>query len=196
MQASWSYRNERYKFGPLTWEQLVAATRVGRLKSTDAVRQGDGEWVDAESVDGLLSQAETPAVEPPEQPPTPSNPEDLAALEPTVEWDITSDGACEGSVPADDASDDSDSESSSGDHYVFDEPGSPSGGAGSGVGGSTTVIRRLESGSLLGNYEILGKIGQGGMGTVLKARHLRMDRHEEFARRENRRRNASSSICL
>jgi serine/threonine protein kinase len=59
---------------------------------------------------------------------------------------------------------------------IFEEPGSSSGLAGSGVGGATSVIRRLQPGSLLGNYEILETIGQGGMGTVLKARHLRMDR--------------------
>ncbi len=40
----------------------------------------------------------------------------------------------------------------------------------------TKVIRALIAGSVLGNYTVLAKLGEGGMGTVLKAQHRKMDR--------------------
>jgi serine/threonine protein kinase len=38
------------------------------------------------------------------------------------------------------------------------------------------LYQRKSRGLVLGNYVILDKIGQGGMGMVFKARHRRMDR--------------------
>src|SRR5262245_27613995 len=42
--------------------------------------------------------------------------------------------------------------------------------------GPTQIVSGLNPGVMLGNYMILEKLGEGGMGIVLKAQHRRMDR--------------------
>lgn len=57
---------------------------------------------------------------------------------------------------------------------VFDE--APSEGTCQEDESPTKVIRALGKGSVLGNYVVLEKLGEGGMGTVLKAQHKKMER--------------------
>jgi tRNA A-37 threonylcarbamoyl transferase component Bud32 len=60
------------------------------------------------------------------------------------------------------------------DEEVFDD--APSEGTCEEDESPTKVIRALAHGSVLGNYVILAKLGEGGMGTVLKAQHRKMER--------------------
>lgn len=57
MAHKWKVKRGQKEHGPLSSEQLRSLARTGKLKPTDLVRRGEiGEWKEASSVAGLLSQ--------------------------------------------------------------------------------------------------------------------------------------------
>lgn len=191
----WFYQDDNHKYGPLTPKQLRSAARAGRLKPHHQVSQDGKSWFKAERVKGLFStpqdQHEQPSastdssskVAPTEQWDIGSATDlhDQAAgsskIDPTEQWDITSgNSASGGSKSKGSSAARPASRSDSSDAYdIFEEPGS-AGSSGSIGAGATMIVRGLSPGALLGNYQIMETLGEGGMGTVLKARHMRMDR--------------------
>jgi len=191
----WYYRDDHHKYGPLTSKQLRAAARANRLQPHHLVSQDGKTWFNAERVKGLFSAP--PDAKPPSSSPAASRPglapteqwdigsstdlhkqdETSSKVEPTERWDIAAgSSASGGSHSGGSSASGSDSGGGSSDAYdIFEEPGS-AGSSISARAGATMVVRGLSPGALLGNYEILETLGEGGMGTVLKARHIRMDR--------------------
>ena len=153
------------------------------------------EWLSAKSIAELFAaspddqeQTSQVTVKPPEIAPTmqwdigsssdsAQQDQQPPQVEPTMEWDITAgDSSSGGSRSGGSSSNVRASSGSSSDAFdIFEEPGSAGSSAAS-AAGATRIVRRLSAGSVLGNYEILETLGEGGMGTVLKARHTRMDR--------------------
>lgn len=148
MAAQWFCIISGQEHGPLTAEQLIQLRRANRLTPADLVRKGDSPWVAAITVIGLFPNLET-------QPPVERETSDTAS-----------------SLP----------EATNGDNGS-ESPSHPTSGANvldqlaPEVGPSASqVIREIGPGSRLGNYQILATLGEGGMGVVLKAQHVRMER--------------------
>jgi serine/threonine protein kinase len=148
MAAQWFCIISGQEHGPLTAEQLVQLRRANRLTPSDLVRRSDSPWVAAITVIGLFPNMETP-------PPAERDTSDTAIAAPE---------ATNGDAPPVEAS-----RSTAGSN-VLDNPSAVPGT------GATDIMHEIGPGSRLGNYQILATLGEGGMGVVLKAQHIRMER--------------------
>src|SRR5436190_17774250 len=148
MAAQWFCIISGQEHGPLTAEQLVQLRRANRLTPSDLVRKGDSPWVAAITVIGLFPHMET-------QPPVERETSDTASPMPE---------ATNGDADIDHAS------HAPGSSNVLDQQSGATGPS------ASQVIREIGPGSRLGNYQILATLGEGGMGVVLKAQHIRMER--------------------
>ena len=184
------------ELGPLAEHQLTAMAREKRLAPSDLVRRDDSRWVPAGKVKGLFP-AEPPAGEPAAPASSlasspavaPASPTGAAVpLSPVSKHEVTADWAPEptaavsasalpqASVPLGRAP-------GPGSGAVGPASASPSGSSGTAAaaagrttGDTPSAAVNLAPGATLGNYRILATLGEGGMGVVLKAQHIRMER--------------------
>jgi len=194
MSSEWFCVIAKKKLGPMTSRDIYKLAQSGKLKSTDKVRKNNSAWVPAWKVRGL----EFPTTHEQKKDSSSSNPGSSSANASAIEddpADIHGTGAGTGTVLVDrddlDASGlllsgldltanfvrgtlDHPSDSALNDDHLFDEYDAHT--RDSGAGSATRILRGLSPGSMLGNYRILDTIGAGGMGTVLKAEHIIMDR--------------------
>ena len=151
MAAQWFCKIAGKEHGPLSAQQLVQLARARRLKPTDPVRKDKSAWVAASNVQGLFPKADVV-----------SSVTTGPGAEATANWTKSPDATAKSAEEPD-----------QGDGFsVLD--GSDEGPKEAGP--ATQIIKELAPGSTLGNYLILETLGEGGMGVVLKAQHIRMDR--------------------
>jgi serine/threonine protein kinase len=148
MAAQWHCIISGQEHGPLTAEQLVQLRRANRLTPADLVRKDDSPWVAASMVIGLFPQMEPP-------PPLERETSDTAVAAPEA--------TNHDSPPVEPSH-------ASTSSNVLENPSAPAGPS------PAAIMREIGPGSRLGNYQILDTLGEGGMGVVLKAQHIRMER--------------------
>ena len=152
MAAQWFCKIAGKEHGQLSAQQLVQLARAHRLKPTDPVRKDKSAWVAANKVQGLFPKADAVA---------------SATTGPGGEATANWTKPAEADAKASEGSD-------QGDGFSVLDGGSDD--SQKEAGPVTQIIRGLAPGSTLGNYLILETLGEGGMGVVLKAQHIRMDR--------------------
>jgi serine/threonine protein kinase len=150
MSAQWFCKIAGTEHGPLTGQQLLELTRANKVKSSDLVRKDNSPWITAAKVKGLFPLPQEDG----------SSDTANTAPETTQVWAKTA-GATKSQEP-------------SGDSIALSA--SSSGGEKPPLAGATRSPRELGPGSRLGNYQIMATLGEGGMGVVLKAQHVRMER--------------------
>jgi serine/threonine protein kinase len=180
MGPQWFCKIGEKEFGPFSAQQLAGLVRTKRISPSDYIRKDDSKWVLASRVKGLFpsesgsGQATT-----------------VTRHEVTTDWvpgqsdepGSATGGSVSsgGSVPAGSVSGGS---VPGGSAPGGSAPGgsqqgasTPSQGASAGGGeAAKNVAAMLIPGATMGNYKILETLGEGGMGVVLKAQHVRMER--------------------
>ncbi len=179
MAAAWYCKVFGQVLGPMSSSKLLEMAQNQKLQPKDLVRKDDSPWVPAQSVKGLFKDQ---AAAKPAASPATTDTVVAQAAHSTVAKPATArpqPAAVKEQAPEPVASR---------NESVLDEPPRPRRDSGS----STKILRGLMPGSFLGNYIIIDKLGEGGMGVVLKARHRRMDRmvalkvlHPESTRSED-----------
>jgi len=149
MAARWFYRISGEEHGPISTPELVELARSGKLLPSDKVKKNESKWVSASKVRGLFPEESSGS--------TGGS---------GVDSDVTE--GWEHTTPQTERPPPSPADSG----VLSAEAESKS----SGEGSASKVIREIRPGTTIGNYRILETLGQGGMGVVLKAQHMRMDR--------------------
>ena len=162
MTPQWFCKIADEELGPMTAQQLSQLARVRRLGPNDWVRKDDSKWVPAAKVKGLFPDSPaSPTLVPPSSPESVQGGSQVTTVtmrEVTTDW-TPSEAALSGSPAISPAS----------------LPGSPPATA-EGKSNAAAAAAALVPGAVLGNYKILDTLGEGGMGVVLKAQHVRMER--------------------
>jgi len=177
--------------GPLRARDLKIMALTGKLKPNDCVKNNNSAWVLACNVSGLkFAVPESEDAEPKDTEPKQDH------LPETVEVGSSSVRKADAArtTPAPDSNSDNAPDANSQNDVTSEWTPGGSSAFGANVdnasifsdeseedsrtsmGSVTRIVRELGPGSILGNYQVLEKIGEGGMGTVLKAQHMRMER--------------------
>lgn len=153
MRGKWYCKVAGQVHGPMSSYELAKMARDHQIAPDDHVRRNDSPWVRAANVKGLFDEAAAK-----EQPakifPSGSAPQ-TAPTEEAISGDTIAD-------TGDDLE----------DEVLIDGGTDPV----EHVETNTSIARKLAPGAVLGNYVVLEKLGEGGMGWVLKAQHRRMQR--------------------
>lgn len=172
--------------GPLSAADLLSLARTGVLRPVHLVRRGTSRWVVGANVKGLFTNSSEIKQPPSSESPRGKavSPDSAAALNeansrptqaqsaPTQEWILRSPPTPETHYFDDSGPDDDDihgeNNSSNSNETGETDVAEP--------GLATRLVRGLGAGAMLGKYLVLESLGQGGMGMVLKAQHVHMER--------------------
>ncbi len=193
MTPQWFCKIGEEELGPMSAQQLSQLVRLRRLSPSDLVRKDDSKWVPAGRVKGLFptevaAAVETPAAKtttPEPTPPPVSDKRSAGGQEPgsqattvtmrevTADWTPSQAAQMSGSSAPAISSASSAGASATG---ASAGGGSAPANASGPESGPAAAAAALVPGATFGNYKILATLGEGGMGVVLKAQHIRMER--------------------
>ncbi|MFO0904449.1 MAG: protein kinase [Pirellulales bacterium] len=206
MSPQWFCKIADEELGPMTSQQLSQLVRLRRLGPNDLVRKDDSKWVLASRVRGLFPEPSgaaapptgtaptgtaptgtaptgtaptggAPAVgnKPSDGPSTGSQVTTVTMREVTADWSPSEAAAQAAGTPISSAPTNSASNAST-PSLSTPSLSTPSSSSPAQAPSPAAAADLLVPGAVLGNYKILATLGEGGMGVVLKAQHVRMER--------------------